>query len=80
MTELIISLVFAFMFIMAYLFVARLRNTKMLGASTLPELFQSNGKGAKAIEGRKPTLFLTTKELSKHHSGSGTSDSQRRRS
>jgi dolichyl-phosphate-mannose--protein O-mannosyl transferase len=79
MTELIISLVFAFMFIMAYLFVARLRNTKTLGASTLSELFQSNGKGSKAIAGQKPPLFLTTKELSEHHSGSGQSDTQRQR-
>ena len=79
MIELIISLVFAFMFIMAYLFVAKLRNTKILGASTLSELFQSNCSSSKAIEGRKPTLFLTTKELSEHHSGSRQNEAPRQR-
>lgn len=68
MSEVIIGVMFSAGFALIYLFVSKLFETS--GRAGCRGLFCRSARGtAKSIAARPPKLFMTTGELSKHHSG-----------
>ena len=67
MIDIAIGLIFAVLFITAYLVVSKLLRTGE--PSRWREIIDRPESNPKAINAKPPRLFLTADELSKHHSG-----------
>lgn len=68
MSEIATGLLFAFWFVLAYLLISRLFGSREQGRARWRDLFQPSVDAARSIGAKKPHLFLTTKEMSDHHS------------
>ena len=68
MSEIGIGLLFAFWFVLAYLLISKLFGSKQLGQTRWRELLRPSADDGKTISGKKPHLFLSTSEISEHHS------------
>ena len=78
MTEIGIGLLFAFWFVLAYLLISKLFGANELGQTRWRELLRTSADDAKSIGGKKPHLFLSSSELSEHHSQAKSGQSQSR--
>ena len=80
MSEIGIGLLFAFWFVLAYLLISKLFGGKELGQTRWRELLRTSADDGRSIGGKKPHLFLSTPEMSEHHSQarSGSSKSKDR--
>jgi hypothetical protein len=76
MSEIGIGLLFAFWFVLAYLLIARLFGSKQLGQTRWRELLRPSTDDGRTIGGKKPHLFLSTPEMSEHHSQAKGGSSQ----
>ena len=63
MIEIGIGVLFAVLFVMAYLLVS-----KLLGKGGLLREIANQSPGSKTIASKQPKLFLTTGEMREHHS------------
>lgn len=68
MTEIATGLLFAFWFVLAYLFISRLFRSNEQGQARWRDLFRPSVDAARSIGAKKPLLFLKTGEMSEHHS------------
>ena len=68
MSEIGIGLLFAFWFVLAYLLISKLFGSNQLGQTRWRELLRSSGDEGRTLNGTKPHLFLSTPEMSEHHS------------
>jgi hypothetical protein len=69
MTEIGIGLLFAFWFVLAYLLISKLFGTDELGLKgRWREILRPSADAGRAIGAKKPHLFLSTSEMSEHHS------------
>jgi hypothetical protein len=68
MIEIGIGVLFAVLFVTAYLLVSKLLRSGDGGQSRWRELGNHPLGGSKRIESKPPRLFLTTGEMSEHHS------------
>lgn len=68
MTEIGIGVLFAAWFVMAYLLCAKLIGPRKERIAIWRHWTQPSFDAAQLADGKKPQLFLTTEELSQHHS------------
>jgi hypothetical protein len=68
MSEIGIGLLFAFWFVLGYLLVSRLLGCDKGGQVRWRDILRPSTDGAKALGAKRPHLFLTTSEMSEHHS------------
>ncbi|HEX8774249.1 MAG TPA: hypothetical protein VF735_11615 [Pyrinomonadaceae bacterium] len=68
MSEIGIGLLFAFWFVLAYLLISKLFGAKELGQMRWRELLRPSADDGRLIGGKRPHLFLSTSEMSEHHS------------
>jgi hypothetical protein len=68
MTEIGIGVLFAAWFVMAYLLIAKLVGPRKQQMAIWRHWTQPNFDAAQLAGGKRPQLFLTTEELSQHHS------------
>jgi hypothetical protein len=73
MAEIGIGLLFAFWFVLAYLLISKLFGPDEQGQTRWREILRPSA--AKAIAAKKPHLFLSTTEMSDHHSQAKSSAS-----
>ncbi|HYY58163.1 MAG TPA: hypothetical protein VE842_12590 [Pyrinomonadaceae bacterium] len=73
MTEIGIGLLFAFWFVLAYLLISKLFGPDEQGQTRWREILRPSA--AKSIAAKKPHLFLSTPEMSDHHSQAKSSAS-----
>ena len=80
MTEIGIGLLFAFWFVLAYVLVSKLFGSDQYGQTRWREILRPSVDTARSIGAKKPHLFLSTSEMSQHHSQSkGASSSTKDR-
>jgi hypothetical protein len=68
MSEIGIGLLFAFWFVLAYLLISKLFGSNQLGATRWREILRPSGDDSRSIGAKKPHLFLSSSEMSEHHS------------
>jgi hypothetical protein len=68
MSEIGIGLLFAFWFVLGYLLVSRLLGSDKCGQIRWRDILRPSTDAAKALGAKRPHLFLSTSELSEHHS------------
>jgi hypothetical protein len=66
MTEIGIGLLFAFWFVLAYLLISKLFGPDEQGQTRWREILRPSA--GRSIGAKKPHLFLSTSEMSEHHS------------
>lgn len=71
MAELGIGVLFAIMFVAAYLFVSRFarKGTHVCGRRL--KMFEKNFNSGRSLDEKRPRHFLTAYEMGEHHSRSG---------
>jgi hypothetical protein len=74
MIEVSIGVLFAVLFVTAYLLVSKLLGRGERGEPRWRELSNQALGGPKRIETRRPKLYLTSEEMREHHSKTATSD------
>lgn len=68
MSEIGIGLLFAFWFVLGYLLVSKLLGSDKREQLRWREILRPPASAARAIGAKRPHLFLTTSEMSEHHS------------
>jgi hypothetical protein len=68
MTEIGIGLLFAFWFVLGYLLISRLLGSDKSYRLNWRELLRPSAEAARSLGAKRPHLFLTTSEMSEHHS------------
>jgi hypothetical protein len=76
MSEIGIGLLFAFWFVLGYLLISKLFGAKELGQTRWRELLRPSADDGRSIGGKRPHLFLSTTEMSEHHSQAKSGSSQ----
>jgi hypothetical protein len=76
MSEIGIGLLFAFWFVLAYLLISKLFGSKQLGQTRWRDLLRPSTDDGRTLGGKKPHLFLSTSEMSEHHSQAKRGPSQ----
>ncbi len=74
MIEIGIGVLFAFIFVTAYLLVSKLLSKGDDGHSRWRELKDQTIKSSKRVKGKPAQLFLPTREMREHHSKTVKSD------
>lgn len=71
MAELGIGVLFAILFVTAYLFISRLGGKGGHVCGRWRELFGQDYGCGRSLDEKRPRLFLTASEMSEHHSQTG---------